>query len=192
MKHPYKLSLIFAVALVAPALAQQGLQVDAGGGEAVAQASTPIYTLAPTSKLWFQGDSNVRGFRCEAEQLDGRVQTSDGAGAGSPAAVARSVQSAQLTVAVGKLECGNSTMNEHMWKALDAWENPGIHFQLQSHDVVPQGDATTVRMSGRLTIAGNTQPITLEGTVTQQGSRLRVAGSKPAGHDGVRASSPLR
>ena len=65
-------------------------------------------TLAKESKLWLEGTSTVRSFKCSATKLDMAVV------AETEEAPAEMVKTASLVVPVAQLECGNKTMNEHM------------------------------------------------------------------------------
>src|SRR5688572_22626723 len=82
--------------------------------------------LEPSSKVWVNGNSTVRAFTCNAKQITSslqRTETTD---------IADLVTSAQVTIPVAKLDCGNGTMNEHMQKALKLSQNPNIEFKLNS------------------------------------------------------------
>ena len=124
--------------------------------------------LATGSRLWLEGTSTVRSFKCSASKLD---VTAVGEPTAAPAQI---VQTASLVVPVAQLDCGNKTMNEHMRKALKAESNPQISWKLTSYDV--QGSAVTV--DGKLTIAGKENAIQLKGTGTAENGVIRFKGSK--------------
>src|SRR5215216_3879775 len=111
-------------------------------------------SLGKGSRLWLEGTSTVRSYKCEATKVNVTV-------IGEPtAAPAEVVNSASLTVPVAQLECGNKTMNEHMRKALKATQFQEISWTMSSYEV--QG--STVVVAGKLTIAGRENPIELKGT----------------------------
>ena len=93
------------------------------GALAVATAGAQLaivrsYSLAKESRIWFEGTSTVRSFKCSVPRVDAVI-----AGEAN-AAPSELVQSALLSIPVAQLECGNGTMNAHMRKALKASENP--------------------------------------------------------------------
>ena len=125
-------------------------------------------SLAKDSRLWLEGTSTVRSFKCTANKVDASA-------IGEPtAAPAEIVKSASLVVPVSQLECGNKTMNEHMRKALKAEQFQQISWKMTSYDV--QGTAVTV--DGKLTIAGKENAIQLKGTGTADNGLIRFKGSK--------------
>lgn len=125
-------------------------------------------TLTKESRLWLEGTSTVRSFKCNATKIDVAV-------VGEPtAAPAEVVKSASLTVPVAQLDCGNKTMNEHMRKALKATANPQIAWKMTSYEV--QG--SNVIIAGSLTIAGKENSIELRGTGSSENGVLRFKGSK--------------
>ena len=131
--------------------------------------------VQPTSKLWVEGTSTVRSYKCEASKLTGNVELRGDKAPAALAELSQAAQSGELSVAVASLECGNGTMNEHLRKALKASENPTIKFTLTSPQVAADG---TAKISGKLSIAGKENPVVLSGTVTQEADGLRLKGSK--------------
>lgn len=122
-------------------------------------------TLEPSSKVWVKGDSTVRAFTCNATEISSQLLTS---GATDLASL---VSEGMVTIPVDKLDCGNGKMNEHMVKAL---KTGTIEFKLNSYAINGSGAV----MLGTLKIAGTTKDIEIPGTVTQEGSLVRVKGSK--------------
>ena len=125
-------------------------------------------SIGKESRVWLEGTSTVRSFKCNATKLDvAAIAEPDEL----PASM---VKSATLTVPVAQLECGNKTMNEHMRKALKAEANPQISWKMTSYDV--QG--SNVVINGKLTIAGRENAIELRGTGSAENGTLRFKGSK--------------
>jgi polyisoprenoid-binding protein YceI len=125
-------------------------------------------TLGKESRLWLDGTSTVRSFKCTAVKVNV-------AAVGEPTAqAAEIVKSASLTVPVSQLDCGNKTMNEHMRKALKAEQFAEISWTMTSYDV--QG--SNVSVDGKLTIAGKENPIQLKGTGSVENGVVRFKGSK--------------
>lgn len=124
--------------------------------------------LGKESRLWFDGTSTVRSFKCSATKVDVAAM-------GEPtAAPAEIVKSASLVVPVQQIDCGNKTMNEHMRKALKADQFQQISWSLTSYEV--QG--STVTLLGKLTIAGKQNVIELKGTGSADNGVIRFKGSK--------------
>lgn len=154
------------------AIAAALLFVIAGAGTAQAQAAPrATLSLQPESKLWIEGTSSVRSYRCEAESMTGTIASS-----ASPLSAARAgqdVASASLSVEVDRLECGNGTMNAHMKRALKQESNPRIDFRMAK--VTVSGGKAWVE--GSLNIAGQANPVTLYGDIIEEaGGALRLRG----------------
>ena len=132
-------------------------------------ASPDSLSLSKESKLWLEGTSTARNFKCTAGTLDVSVKSEP------TAPPSKLVQSASLIVPVSSLDCSNKTMNEHMRKALKASANPQISWKLDSYSVT----GSTVVMNGLLTIAGRTNPIEITGTgAADANGTIRIKGSK--------------
>lgn len=146
---------------------------------ALTAAAAVPFQLQPESRLWVEGTSTVRSFRCESGDLRGTITPAAGATSLAIADLESSIQSASIVTPVATLECGNGTMNGHMRRALKAQQHPAITFDLSSHRVAGASPQGTVTMMGRLTIAGQERPVTIEAVATEEpGGRLRVRGSK--------------
>ena len=151
---------------------------------AVAAPAAMASTLAPSlaiqsgSRVWVEGTSTVRSWRCESARVEGSAAT-QGPATTVIAELQGSVQRAEATIPVAALDCRNGTMNEHMRRALKAEANPGIRFRMASQQVSGSDAQGTVKMQGTLTIAGSDQPVTVDGTLARDASgTLRVRGTK--------------
>lgn len=131
-------------------------------------ASAVPANFEPGSKVWVTGTSTVRSYRCETTRAEGTAQLS-----GTDLSSLR-VSGASVTIPVSTLDCANGTMNGHMRNALKMAENPSIRFRASDVEV----NGGTARMTGELTIAGSTQPVSIDATVASEGGQLRVRGSK--------------
>ncbi len=139
-------------------------------------ADAPL-TLAPQSRLWVDGTSTVRAFQCKATVLDADIDA-------APNAVAdvlggeKAVKSVEFRVPAEKLDCGNGTMNEHMFKAIKAKEFKTIAFRVASYDVAKGGDGVRGTLTGTLTLGGVEKKIAVEATGRDGGAgALRVTGT---------------
>jgi len=135
-------------------------------------------TLAPESKLWVEGTSTVKSFTCKAPLLTAPVGVTNATAAREILAGEKAVQSARFDVAVNKMDCGNGTMNEHMWKALKAEANSMISFQMTGYELSRSADSTKGTLTGTLKIGGVEKPVTLP-VALQSGTdgALRVIGA---------------
>jgi polyisoprenoid-binding protein YceI len=155
----------------------KGLIIIAGATTALAAKSlSDGLTLAPESRLWVEGTSTVKDFKCTSTALQATVD----AGADAVRAVLtgnKAVNSVQLVVPAKTLECGNGTMNGHMLEALKAKEHADISFKLVSYELA-KGDSTEKgTLNGVLNINGTDQTIALPVTlVAGAGGALRVTG----------------
>lgn len=147
----------------------------------MADMAEPVLRIAiqPDSRLWFEGGSTVRGWDCEATTLEGVSVVEVEGDELSVAALNDAAATIELDIPVAKLECGNGKMNDHMRKALRAGDHPTIVYRHDAHELVTDaaGDAA-VRMTGRLTIAGEEREITLDGAAAiDPDGALRISGS---------------
>jgi polyisoprenoid-binding protein YceI len=141
-------------------------------GTAAAQAPAPRMPLDSSVKLWFDGNSTVRSFKCTATNVTSNVVT-DAANA-AEADVADLVSRASFVISVAGLECGNGTMNNHMRKALKADVAPEISFVMSGYEI--NGSAATIK--GALTIAGKENPVEIPATIEKDAAGVRVRAIK--------------
>jgi polyisoprenoid-binding protein YceI len=129
---------------------RQGLVILACASTALAwQSIADGLTLTPESRLWVEGTSNVKNFKCTSKALQASVDADSGA----VRAVLngdKAVKNVQLTVAEKSLDCGNGTMNEHM-----------LGFRLVSYDLAPADSGRTGTLNGTLSINGTDKTIAL-------------------------------
>ena len=156
-------SIIILAGLMAPAAAV---------AQSAANTSLPVRA---ESRVWFDGTSTAKSFSCKATKLTGTVEVAAGQAAAATLTGQKSVKDVDLTIPVASLACGNGTMDDHMRKALKADANANIKFTLNSYEL----NGTSAKLNGKLSIAGKENPITLNGTVSQDASgQLRLKGSK--------------
>ena len=133
-------------------------------------------TLQPESRLWVDGTSTVRAFKCKAAVLEADVAAAPGA-VTAVLAGEKAVKSVEIRVPATRMDCGNGTMNEHMLKALKAREHGVITFRVASYDVDRTGDGVRGTLTGTLTLGGVQKSISV--AATGRGAAdgtLRVAG----------------
>jgi len=172
-----RLSALALLMLPAPALAAQGAIEP---GPFALPNGRAVLVIQPESRLWFEGTSTVRDFTCEATRIDGAVELDAAGPSIAVADLQRSVRGVRLDIAVADLDCRNGTMNDHMRKALKAEQNPGIAYRMTKYELAVQENGEGLaKLEGELTIAGTTQPITMDAVVTPgPDGALKVQGNK--------------
>jgi hypothetical protein len=129
-----------------------------------------IITFDSESRVWVDGTSTVKAYKCAAKAIVAELQEGP---EGEAASVGQLVKSAVVTIATDALECGNGTMNEHMRKALKQTEYPKVSFTLDSYTLDPSG-----LLKGKLQIAGQEKEVEFPATITDNDGAIRVVGSK--------------
>lgn len=134
--------------------------------------------MQPESRLWIAGTSTVRSFQCQATSFDATIESASG-GVASVLAGEKAVSSVTVTVPVEKLDCKNSTMNEHMRKALKASQNPTVVFRVDTYELARASEGVTVTLNGTLTLGGVEKPITVNAQAKPgENGTLLVSGTR--------------
>jgi polyisoprenoid-binding protein YceI len=141
------------------------------------RAAATTMTLEKGSRIWIAGTSTVRSFTCEAPEFSAAIEAAGPGAVGALLAEQKAVQSATLTIAAPKMDCGNGTMNSHMQKALKSAEFPTITFVLGAYEPTKSVDGIAGTIEGRLTLGGVTKPITVSASAKRDGEALRVTGA---------------
>lgn len=133
-------------------------------------------TLTADSRLWIEGTSTVKNFKCTSKAVQATVD----AGADAVRAVLageKAVAAVQLTVPEKSLDCGNGTMNGHMLEALKEKEHADIGFKLVSYELASADSGRTGTLNGVLSINGVDKTIALPVKLTAgSAGELRVTG----------------
>lgn len=137
-----------------------------------------VASILPGSKLWVSGTSTVRNFDCKATAVDAAILSESPELTSEVMKGQKAVQTVVVKVAPKKIDCANSTMNEHMLKALKADENPVIEFRLSSYDIARATSATKGKLSGTLSLGGVKKDITFDALATNGANgALHVVGA---------------
>ncbi len=163
------LLLAFAVILTAGALEAQ-----------------TVISADPDSKIWIEGRSNVNSWQCDAEEHQGVVEI-DVRDVGQVDELTDRRVELVVHVPVRSFECGRSRMNRDLYEALKSERHSLITFELTGAERLndglenvgfENGGPIRLKVSGRLTVAGNTREITFgaEGYLLEE-MRLRAVGS---------------
>jgi polyisoprenoid-binding protein YceI len=157
---------LIAVLALAPALIAATSIVNGG------------FTLAPQSRLWFDGTSTVRGFTCAAGALEADVAAAAPAAAKAIAEGSKAITGVVVRVPAAKLDCKNGKMNEHMLKALKAAEFPMITYTVASYEIAKQETGIEATLTGTLNLGGVEKPMTVVATAKEEAGMLRVTGTQ--------------
>ena len=132
-----------------------------------ANAQSARATLAPASKVWIEGTSNVHDWKSEASVVNAEIELD---AAGLAAAPAKLVKKVTVTIPVKSLKSGHGKMDENLQKALKADKNPDIVYQLTSIEALAgeDKDAFTLRAAGTLSLAGVENAVTMDIAATRQ------------------------
>jgi hypothetical protein len=135
-------------------------------------------TLESRSRLWVAGTSTVRSFECSATAFQADVAATSPRAASAVPAGEKDITKVAVSIPARRLDCANGTMNDHMYKALNAAQHELITFRLASYDLVTAGDAATGRINGALAIGGATRSVTIDASARDAGNGvLRVTGA---------------
>jgi polyisoprenoid-binding protein YceI len=151
-----------------------------------AAAQTPAGTarvaVAPESKLWIDGTSNLHSWSCKAEKLEANIDFDAAAVAQLAAAPPKALRKVDVKVPVKSLKCGHGAMDNNLYKALNADATPDIAYIMASFEAAPgeAKDTFTLKTVGTLTIAGKENKLTMDVTATRMpDGTLKAVGMVP-------------
>jgi polyisoprenoid-binding protein YceI len=127
------------------------------------------YNISKDSEMEVLGTSNIHDWEAEVKKIEGNIQMMDDM-----------VQSVSVSIPVKSLDSGKGGMNSNMYKALKADKHENIMFELESAEMVSGDPASEMMLSakGNLTIAGKTNPITMEVKATKSDSGYTFTGKQ--------------
>lgn len=148
-----------------------------GAQSAAAQPTELVHvTLAPSSRIWISGTTNVNAWSCVSSRLDDAIAVDSAVP--DTARPNGSNIAATLSVPVASLQCGHRQMERDLRNALHADVHPQIRFRLQSYRVTPTASGYDGSVSGELTLNGTARPVTVAVTIlTDAEGRYRATGS---------------
>ena len=135
--------------------------------------------VRPDSRLWLEGSSNVRDWRCDATSLDASVDVDDARHTATSAARIRRVQ---VRVPTHALTCGRSQMDHIMYKALHVDDAPDCRQIVGRFEIVSSaaGEQPTLVMQGTLRIAGRERVVRMPVDLEEQADGgVRARGALP-------------
>lgn len=150
---------------------------------AAAQTNSRIpLRLSPQSTLSLDGTSTMHGFTCRTSTIQAAIEVDSTYAPAHLETVEAGLRRADVTIPVKSLTCGERKMDENMYKTLKADAFPDITYTLVDTQIVPgsqAGDSIAIKVNGKLTIAGQTRPATLDVEV------IRSADGSATGRGGV-------
>jgi polyisoprenoid-binding protein YceI len=145
----------------------------------MAQAQGPRAALAPASKIWIEGTSNVHDWKCDAGSIDASIELD---GAGLTAIPSKLVRKVSVTIPVKALKCGHGKMDENVQKALKADKNADISYTMNTAEALPgdNKDSFILRTVGVLKLGGGESAVTMDVTaVRQPDGSIKATGMVP-------------
>lgn len=138
-------------------------------GTTVAAQETARVAVAPESKLWIEGTSNLHSWSCKAEKLEAAIELDKGAGPQLAVAPPTALKRVDVKVPVKSLKCGHGSMDDNLYKALNADASPEISYIMATFEVVPgeAKDSFTFKTVGSLTVAGKENKLAMDVIATR-------------------------
>ena len=147
-----------------------------------AAQETARVNVAPESKLWIDGTSNLHGWSCKAEKIEAAIDMDKIAAASMNVAAPKAVKRVEVKIPVKALKCGHGAMDDNLYKALNADATPEISYILATLDAVAGDtkDTFTLKTIGTLTISGKENKIAMDVTANRlPDGTLKATGMVP-------------
>jgi polyisoprenoid-binding protein YceI len=130
---------------------------------------TARVAVAPESKLWIEGTSNLHGWSCKATALEAAVELDAATATQISVAPPKSLKRVQVKVPVKSIKCGHGGMDDNLYKALKADDSPDISYIMATFDAAPgeAKDSFTLHTVGTLSVAGKENNLTMDVTATR-------------------------
>jgi len=140
-----------------------------------------LLTLQTGSFLYMEGDSTLHKYQMTAHALKGSAVVKGSATDLLKALKAGKVGAMSLVVPIATFKSRESGLDDNAAKALKATDNPVIRFDLTKEKLADGAtDGTYVlTATGTLTIAGDTEPVTLTADATVTGNQIHLKGVQP-------------
>ena len=149
----------------------------------VAAQQTARVAVAPDSRLWIEGTSNLHGWTCKATALEAQIDLDAAVAAQLSVAPPKALKRVEVKVPVKSIKCGHGGgMDDNLYKALKADDSSEISYILATFDAVPGDvkDTFTLHTVGTLTIAGTENKIAMDVTATRmEDGTIQATGAVP-------------
>ena len=134
---------------------------------AVAQLTARV-AVAPESKLWIEGTSNLHSWSCTADKFDAVIELDVAAASQLSTAAPKTLKRVEVKVPVKALKCGHDAMDGNLYKALKADESPDISYIMASFDAAAgENDGFTLKTAGTLALAGKENKLSMDVVATR-------------------------
>ncbi|HWH50891.1 MAG TPA: YceI family protein [Gemmatimonadaceae bacterium] len=136
---------------------------------AAAAQETARVAVAPDSKLWIDGTSNLHDWSCKADKIEANVDLDKAAAAQLDAAPPKALKRVEVKVPVKALKCGHGAMDNNLYKALNADATPDVTYILATFEAAPgaTSDTFTLKTVGSLNIAGKENQLAMDVVATR-------------------------
>ena len=127
-------------------------------------ASAVRLRLDPGTELTISGTSSLHDFHCKTNKINAYVDVDPGY-TKDLTKIARPIVSVKVNIVVRSLSCGNSQMDNNMYKTLKADENPLIKYTLAGYDILDgtaSPSAFVAKTSGTLAINGQQKTVDMK------------------------------
>jgi hypothetical protein len=174
MKFLYTLLIVFGA-----------LVLTAGAAPAQEKAATLRLPVRADSRLWLEGSSNVKDWKCKATAMEALIALdASSADSRDDATVAKSLRGVDVIVPVRMLKCGDRHMEANMYSALKAAKPPAVSYIIADFELKPSltGDSLFVEATGKMSVAGAERAVSM----TVKTERL------PDGTRRARGTVPIR
>ena len=143
--------------------------------------NTARVVVAPDSKLWIDGTSNLHDWNCKADKIDAIIDMDAAAAAKMDVAAPKAVKKVEVRIPVRSLHCNHGGMDGNVYKALKADDAPEISYILATLEAVPgANDTMTLKTVGTLTIAGKENKVSMDVETTRlPDGALKAKGTLP-------------
>jgi len=137
--------------------------------------------VAPESKLWIEGTSNLHGWSCTAEKFDAIIELDAAAAAELSTAAPKTLKRVEVKVPVKALKCGHGGMDGNLYKALKADESPDISYIMATFDAAAgENDGFILKTAGTLALAGKENKLAMDVVATRlPDGTVKAAGMVP-------------
>jgi len=126
--------------------------------------------VRPESKVALAGSSNVHDWECTSGTLNAQISLDASYETVPLTEVAKPISRVSVDIPVKTLKCGHGKMDDNMYKALKADQNPDIKYVLESYEIdktKTTADSFAALTTGELTVAGQTRKVEIPVTAVR-------------------------
>jgi hypothetical protein len=156
----------------------QAAATQVGPVDGITTETGKLLTLQTGSSIYMEGGSTLHMYQINAHALNGSAVVKGSSSDLLKALQAGKVGSMSLIVPIATFKSREGGLDDNAAKALKAVDNPNIRFDLTREKLaVGAADGTYVlTATGTLTIAGDTEPVTLTADATVTDNQIHLKG----------------